>query len=62
MKGIEFVLAPDGTKKAVVIDLTENAELWEDFYDAALAEERSKEPRESVAEVRRHLDALPEKE
>ena len=58
MRGIDFVVDDKGTKKAVLIDLTENGELWEDFYDAALAEERQDEPRESLQEVEQRLALL----
>lgn len=58
MRGIDFVVDDNGTKKAVLIDLTENRELWEDFYDAALAEERKEEPRESLREVAQRLSLL----
>jgi len=53
MKGVQFVVDDHGEKKAVLIDLQENKELWEDFCDAALAAERAGEPRESLAEVKR---------
>jgi len=33
-----------GEKTAVLIDLKKNGDLWEDFYDVALARERSNEP------------------
>jgi hypothetical protein len=55
MKGIQFVVDDDGKKKAVLIDLNKNKGLWEDFYDAVLAEERADEPRESLAEVRKKV-------
>lgn len=55
MKGVQFVVDDQGEKKAVLIDLQENKELWEDFCDAALAAERAVEPRESLAEVKRKL-------
>ena len=42
-------------RKAVVIDLSVHGELWEDFYDVALARARKDEPRESVEEVRRKV-------
>ena len=32
MKGIQFVVDEAGNKKAVLIDLEEWGELWEDFY------------------------------
>jgi hypothetical protein len=55
MKGIEFLTDEKGERKAVVIDLAEHGELWEDVYDTFLAEERSGEPRESLSEVREKL-------
>jgi hypothetical protein len=57
MKGIEFVVDETGDRKAVLIDLTEHGELWEDFYDTLLAKEREHEPRETLAEVKKKLAA-----
>lgn len=50
MKGIQFIVA-------VLIDLTKNAEVWEDSYDALIAQDRADEPRESLEEVRTRLFA-----
>ena len=55
IRGVQFVVGPRGRKTAVVIDLKKNADLWEDFYDIALARSRAKEPRESLESVRRRL-------
>ncbi len=55
MKGVQFVVNERGQKTGVVIDLREYRALWEDFYDAALARARRKEPRESLAAVKRRL-------
>jgi hypothetical protein len=55
MKGIDFVVDEAGDRKAVVIDLTEHGDLWEDFYDTLLAQERQHEPRETLAEVKKKL-------
>ena len=55
MKGVQFVVNERGQKTGVVIDLREYRELCEDFYDAALAQARRKEPRESLAVVKRRL-------
>jgi hypothetical protein len=55
MKGIEFVVDETGDRKAVMIDLAEHGELWEDFYDTLLAKEREQEPRETLAEVKKKL-------
>ncbi len=55
MKGIQFLIDEEGKKTAVVIDLKKNAELWEDFYDRALARSRADEPRETLESVKNHL-------
>lgn len=55
MKGIQFVTDEQGQKTAVLIDLKEYGELWEDFYDSLIAAQRASEPRESLAEVKRNL-------
>ena len=43
MKGIQFVVDEAGNKKAVLIDLEEWRELWEDFYDLLVTESRKHE-------------------
>jgi hypothetical protein len=55
MKGVQFLVDGQGEKTAVLIDLKKNADLWEDFYDRALAEGRLKEPRESLESVKKKL-------
>ena len=55
MKGVEFIVDERGEKKAAVIDLKKHAELWEDFYDRAVAESRRSEPRESLESVKKRL-------
>ena len=55
MKGIQFLVNEKGNKTAVLIDLKRNANLWEDFYDIALARGRKGEPRESFESVKRRL-------
>jgi len=57
MKGVQFVVDERGTKTAAVIDLKHCSELWEDFYDSAVAQARKKEPRESLESVKRRLAA-----
>ena len=44
-----------GKKTAAVIDLRRHRKLWEDFYDIALTQSRTGEPRESLASVKRRL-------
>lgn len=58
MAGIQFVVDDSGRKTAVVIDLKKHSRVWEDFYDRMLAEERAKDPRESLAAVKRRLQRL----
>lgn len=55
MKGVQFVIDEEGNQQAVLIDLKKNRQLWEDFYDAAVAGDRAKEPRETLDEVRRKV-------
>lgn len=52
MRGVQFVVGDDGEKTAVLIDLKKNGQLWEDFYDVALTNSRSKEPRESLESIK----------
>jgi len=55
MRGVKFLVDKSGKKTAVVLDLRRNAALWEDVYDSPLALSRAREPRESMAIVRRRL-------
>jgi hypothetical protein len=55
MRGVQFLVDEGGRKTAVLIDLKKHAQLWEDFYDVALARSRAKEPRESLESVKRRL-------
>lgn len=55
MRGIQFLVDDKGEKRAVLIDLKRHADLWEDFYDRALARSREGEPRETLESVRRRL-------
>jgi hypothetical protein len=45
----------NGEKQAVIIDLKQHRALWEDFYDALLAQERQQEPRETLDEVKQRV-------
>ena len=44
MKGIHYVVDDAGEKRAVLIDLTEWGEVWEDIYDVLVSQSRSNEP------------------
>ena len=41
--GVQFVTDSDGQRIAVLLDLKERGELWEDIYDNMLADERAGE-------------------
>ncbi len=55
VKGVQFVVDNLGRKTAVQIDLKKQGRLWEDFYDHALAKQRTSEPRESLESVKRRV-------
>ena len=55
LEGIQFVTDAAGEKTAVLIDLKQYGELWEDFYDALIARQRADEPRQSLEAVREIL-------
>ena len=44
MQGIQYFVDGSGRRTAVIIDLHEWGELWEDFYDALISESRRHEP------------------
>jgi len=51
--GIAFVVDSRGRRKSVLIDLEQHGSLWEDLYDAYVAQQRRAEPRESLGTVKR---------
>ena len=55
MEGIQYVINDQGEKTAVLIDLEQHRQLWEDFCDVMLARQRAEEPRESLESVRKKL-------
>ena len=44
MKGVRFVTDTEVRKVAVMLDLAEWGEFWEDIYDNMIAEQRAGEP------------------
>ncbi len=44
MKGIQFLINDTGEKTAVLIDLEEWGDLWEDVYDVMVSQVRANEP------------------
>jgi hypothetical protein len=58
MHGIQFVHDDSEKKTAVLIDLKEYGEIWEDLYDSLIAQKRTNEPRESLQSVKKRLQKL----
>ena len=55
MKGVQFVTDTEGHKIAVVLDLREWGELWEDIYDNMVANLRAGEPTLTLEEFETQL-------
>lgn len=55
MDGVQFFVDEKGEKKSVLLDLRKHRGVWEDIYDTLIAKSRAKEPRESLAEVKKLL-------
>lgn len=55
--GIAFLVDARGRRKSVLIDLEQHGPLWEDLYDAYVAQQRKSEPRESLATVKRLIQS-----
>ncbi|MBL4664751.1 MAG: hypothetical protein JKY23_02150 [Nitrospinaceae bacterium] len=55
MEGIQYIIDDKGQKKAVIIDLKQHGQLWEDLEDNLIADQRANEPRETLEAVRKKL-------
>jgi hypothetical protein len=55
MSGVRYFFDEHGEPVAVLIDLNQNPEIWEDFQDLMILEKRRNEPRESHEEVKAKL-------
>jgi len=55
MNGIRYLADDRGDRSAAVLDLRLHGQLREDLYDAMPANRRRREPRESLAKVKRRL-------
>ena len=53
--GVQFVTDADGRRVAVMLDLKEWGELWEDIYDNILADSRKDETTTPLAEFEAEL-------
>jgi hypothetical protein len=56
MKGVEFVVDDSGKKKAVLIDLEQWGDLWEDFYDIVVSESRKNESTVPWSELKGEME------
>ena len=56
MKGIQFVVDDTGKKKAVLIDLSEWGEIWEDIYDVLVSQSRRDEPTISWDDLKAEME------
>lgn len=59
MKGIQFVVDDTGKKRAVLIDLSEWGELWENIYDALVFQSRKDEPTMPWEELKAEMEFAP---
>jgi hypothetical protein len=59
IKGVQFVTDTEGHKVAVVLDLQEWGELWEDIYDNMIATERAEEPGMTLDEFEAEFPLSP---
>jgi PHD/YefM family antitoxin component YafN of YafNO toxin-antitoxin module len=57
VRGVQFVTDSNGQKVAVLLDLKEWGELWEDIYDNMIADERAGESSMPLAEFEAELRA-----
>ncbi len=57
MRGVQFVMDDAGNKTAVLIDLKQWGNLWEDIYDVLVSESRKGEPTVSWEELMAEMEA-----
>jgi len=57
MRGVQFVMDDAGNRTAVLIDLKEWGNLWEDIYDVLVSESRKDEPTVSWNELKSEMEA-----
>jgi len=57
MKGIQYVVDENGKKKAVLIDLSEWGDVWEDVYDALVTKARRDEPAVAWKDLKAEMES-----
>lgn len=55
MKGIQFLVDDRGEKRSVLIDLDQCGDLWEDFYDAIVCQDRQDEEEISWQDLKQEI-------
>jgi hypothetical protein len=55
LRGIQFVVDDKGRKSAVLIDLKEWGEVWEDIYDILVSRARRDEPTVTWEELKAEM-------
>lgn len=56
MEGIQFLVNENGEKTAVLLDLKQWGDLWEDFYDILVSRSRAEEETVSWNDLEAELD------
>ncbi len=56
MSGIQFLVNENGEKTAVLLDLQEWGDLWEDFYDILVARSRAEKETVSWSDLESELN------
>ena len=59
MKGIQFVVDDAGEKTAVLIDLSEWGDIWEDIYDVLVSQSRKGELAVPWEELKAEMELGP---
>lgn len=57
MKGIQYVVDERGNKSAVLIDLSQWDDLWEDMYDVMVSQARRDETQVPWEELKTEMEA-----
>jgi hypothetical protein len=57
IRGVQFVTDAEGRRVAVLLDLKEWGDLWEDIYDNMIADERACEPADTLEDFEAELRA-----
>ena len=57
MKGVQFIVDEQGSRSAVLIDLSQRGELWEDMYDVMASQARGDESQVPWEELKAEMEA-----